>query len=402
MDNNITDKKNSLRTVIISFLVLSFIVGGIGGGIVSTLVSNGTFGDWWDNLLGDQTAIKNINGILEQTVSVEEDSATVDVVKAVEPSVVSIIGTADLSELQQSPFNFFFGTTPQGEREVSSGSGFIISADGLILTNKHVVSQEKVDYSVLLPNGTSYDAEIIALDPTNDLAFLDIEANDLPTVTLGDSDSLVTGQTVIAIGNALGQYENTVTRGIISGLSRTIEAGGSGGLSETLEDTIQTDAAINLGNSGGPLLNITGQVVGVNTAISTQGQLIGFAIPINQAKTDIASIQKNGKIVRPFLGVRYVVINEQMQKVNDLAVDHGALLVKGSNSDQLAVVPGSPADKAGLEENDIILEINGKEIKEGQSLARLLAEQQSSDTVTMKVLHDGEEKTVEATLSESE
>ncbi|MFC1662659.1 S1C family serine protease [Patescibacteria group bacterium] len=399
-----SNKHNSLGKTTAILLLLSFIVGGLGGGIVSALINNDSWDQWWDKIVGNNQASSNTNLVNQtQTISIEEDSATVEVVKSVQPSVVSVIGTQDLSELQQSPFNFFsFGNNPQGEQQVSGGSGFIIRSDGLVLTNKHVVSREGVDYSVVLDDGTSYEATVLALDPTNDIAFIDIEADNLPAVTLGDSDALAVGQTVIAIGNVLGRYENSVTRGIISGLSRTIQAGGSSGAPETLEDTIQTDAAINQGNSGGPLLNIAGQVVGVNTAISASGQLVGFAIPINQVKSDIASIENNGKIVRPFLGIRYLLINKQIQNANELSIDHGALVIRGSSDDQLAVVPGSPADIAGLVENDIILEISGREISEDQSLARILAEHQPGDVVSIKYIHDGVEKVSETTLSTRE
>jgi serine protease Do len=317
--------------------------------------------------------------------------------------VVSIVVTQDLSKYynENSPFNFFFNY-PQGEQEVGAGSGFIVSSDGLIVTNKHVVSTTEAEYTVVLNDGTTYDAEVLAQDPTNDIAVVKVEASGLPVVELGDSDSIQIGQTVIAIGNALGEYSNTVTRGIISGLSRTVTAGDQYGALETIENTIQTDAAINPGNSGGPLLNLAGQVIGINTAISQEGQLIGFAIPSNEVIRDVESVQSSGRIVRPFLGVRYVLVNEAIKEANNLTVDYGALLVRGETAADLAVVPGSPADKAGLEENDIILEIDGVKINEDHSLAGLLAKYNAGDEITLKVLHDGQEKTVKATLTESE
>jgi serine protease Do len=391
-----TNELRSPNTSPAPMLVLVAFMAGIVGGILGTIiVSNESVAGLLGGLTNNKVGSPDTQ--LRQNITLDENSVTIDVVKAVQPAVVSVIGSQDLSELRRSPFGIAFGSPLEGQQQVSGGSGFIIRPDGLIVTNKHVVNQDGVSYSIVLDDGSEYEATIISLDPTNDIAFLDIEATDLPTVTLGDSDILEVGQTVIAIGNVLGRYENSVTRGIVSGLARTIEAGGSG-FTETLEDTIQTDAAINSGNSGGPLLNIAGQVVGLNTAISSQGQLVGFAIPINQAATDIASIEEFGEIIRPYLGVRYIAVNKQLQNANDLTVDYGALIVRGSTADQLAVMPGSPADKAGLVENDIILEVNGVKITEEHSLGRVLAELKPGDIVTLKILHDGEEGSVTATL----
>ncbi|RLB87157.1 MAG: hypothetical protein DRH10_09570, partial [Deltaproteobacteria bacterium] len=227
-----------------------------------------------------------------------------------------------------------------------------------------------------------------------------IEAKNLPTLELGDSDKIEIGQTVIAIGNALGEFRNTVTKGVISGIGRTITAGDSRGRSEMIESAIQTDAAINPGNSGGPIVNLAGQVIGINTAISSQGQLLGFAIPINEAKRVINSVEKYGKIVRPFLGVRYILNNPEFAKKNQLKVDYGAIIVRGETVKDFAVIPGSPADKAGLQENDIILEVNGTKIERGNSLAKLLSKYAPGDEVTLKVLSKGKEKEVKVKLEE--
>ncbi len=406
------DKPKNISVVITTALVISFLVGGMSGGFFGYLASEGSLSTWFKtNVLGQDTIQDSFLNINTSTLQIEENSATIEAVNKVNPAVVSVIGTKDYSKYYDnnsfSPFeNFFFSSPyqiPEGEQEVSGGTGFIITADGLILTNKHVVEDEETDYSVVLNDGKNYKAQVIAKDPTNDLAFLKIEADNLTTVELGDSDSSQIGQTVIAIGNALGEYRNTVTKGIISGLSRTIEASsGSYGSSETLENTIQTDAAINQGNSGGPLINLAGQVIGINTAISLQGQLVGFAIPINQAKADIESIQKVGKIIRPYLGVRYLMINESIKESNNLSYDYGVLLVKGDEVSELAVIPGSPADKAGLEENDIILEFNGTQINSDNSLAKLILQKNPNDEVTLKILHDGSEKEVIAILGEWE
>lgn len=354
---------------------------------------------------------------------VDNEANVVEVVERMTPSVVSIVvskyvsqyyGTSPRSPFDNDFFKEFFGPWPlerepvpqeeeKQKQEVSGGTGFVISSkDKLILTNKHVVADEEAEYAVVTNDGDTYEAEVLARDPFNDIAVLKIDDKEfnLYEVVLGNSDTLQIGQTVIAIGNALGEYRNTVTKGVISGIGRRVVAGDAMGQSEVLENVIQTDAAINFGNSGGPLTNLSGEVIGINTAISRAGQLIGFAIPVNQAKVVVESIEKYGKIVRPFLGVRYVLINEKIAKANNLDIDYGALIVKGSQLENLAVIPGSPADKAGLVENDIILELNGKKITESNSLAKQIQKYQPGDEIKLKVLHDGEEKTVTAILEE--
>jgi len=337
------------------------------------------------------------------------------VVEKVSPAVVSMIITKDLSKIYSReyyfPFDDFFGfgfpfgfeiprrQIPEGKQQIGGGTGFIISSDGMILTNKHVVNDSEAEYTVLMNDGKKYDAKVLATDPVLDVAVVKIEAKDVPVVELGDSDLLKIGQTVIAIGNALGEFRNTVTKGVISGIGRTITAGGLSG-AETIERAIQTDAAINPGNSGGPLIDLSGRVVGINTAVSREGQLIGFALPINEAKRVVESVKKYGKIVRPFLGVRYVLLNEEIAKANNLDVDYGALVSRGEERTDLAVLPGSPADKAGLVENDIILELNGIKINNDNSLASLIAKYAPGDKVKLKILHRGDEKTVEVTLAE--
>jgi len=355
-----------------------------------------------------------------QRVIVEEESATINAVKKLAPSVVSIIITKDLGSyynLNRIPFDDFFFEFPfddwsspspkknevEGKTQVGGGTGFIISEDGLILTNKHVVSDEEAEYTVITNDGEKYEAKVLATDLFNDIAIVKIEVNKkLEVSELGNSDSLQLGQTVIAIGYSLGEYKNTVTKGVVSGVGRRVEAGGSMGRSEVLEEAIQTDAAINPGNSGGPLINLSGQVIGVNTAINQQGQLIGFAIPINQAKQVIESVKKHGKIIRSFLGVRYILINEQIAKMNNLEMDYGALIIRGEKDFDLAVVPGSPADKSGILENDIILEINGQKIDNDNNLAKAISKYQPKDEIDLKIWHKGEEKVVKVILDEYE
>lgn len=429
--------------IVISVVAVSFLAGGAAGGVVGFFASN----FWQDNIWttfsqspalswfwgldshgkqagpqaqGDMRENSGQKGNIEKRRVVEEESAAISAVEKVAPSVVSIIITKDLSKIYQqrrpfSPFDDFFNfgfpfgygfeqsPPPQGKRQIGGGTGFVVDADkGFILTNKHVVSDEEAEYSVLTNTGEEYSAQVIARDPFMDIAMVQVKGlKGVPAVELGDSDQLKLGQAVIAIGNALGEYRNTVTRGVISGIGRDIVAGGAG-QPERLKGVIQTDAAINPGNSGGPLIDLSGRVIGVNTAISREGQLIGFAIPINPVKRTITSVEEHGKIVRPFLGVRYILLNKAIAERNKLPVDYGALLVRGNDPTELAVVPGGPADKAGLEENDIILELNGVRIDEKNTLAELIQQYQTGDTVTLKIWHDGEEKEVSVTLGDME
>jgi len=409
-------ENNNSPKIIIVTIILSLLIGSIAGGLASYLI--------WQNLDKFGFIIEGDNGVkiekIETVKLLEEESSTINVVETASPSVVSIIITKEvannLNQFNQDlfdqfdfgwPFNFRYEQPTQPEepeiekREVGGGTGFIVSDDGLILTNKHVVIDEDAEYTVITNDGQKYPAEVLAKDTINDLALIRIEAEDLTPLGLGDSDNIQIGQTVIAIGNALSEFRNTVTRGVVSGVGRRIEAGGNNGFSEVIEQAIQTDAAINPGNSGGPLLNLNGEVIGINTAISGSGQSLGFAIPINEAKQVIDSVLEHGKIVRPFLGVRYVMINKQLAELNDISVDYGALIIK-SSPEVLAVIPGSPADKAGLEENDIILEVNGQRVDQNNSLGRVLARFNPGDEVELKILHDGDQKTIKATLTERE
>lgn len=336
---------------------------------------------------------------------IDYEQAVVAAVEKEAPAIVSIIVSKDLPIIEQCPYNPFSDLPPEfqqffGEnfqfyqpcqkgtqrQEVGGGSGFIISKEGLIVTNKHVVSDTKASYTVLTNDGKKFEAKILARHPVLDLAVIKIEpATGLSAVSLGDSDTLKLGQTVIAIGNALGEFRNTVSVGIVSGLARTVTAQG-GGIIETIEGVIQTDAAINAGNSGGPLLNLKGEVIGINTAMVVGAQNIGFAIPINQVKKAIESVKVSGKITIPFLGVRY------------LKIENGVLLRGGA--DGPAVIPDSPAQKAGLQAEDIIVEFNGEKINQDHSLAYLIQKYNVGDKITLKILRGGKELTLTATLEE--
>lgn len=332
---------------------------------------------------------EKVEKLENKITTVQEQSATIDVVKKVSPSVVSI--TAEQSRLD------FFGNVRNSK---SSGTGFIVTTTGIIITNKHVVSGETAQYSVFTQDGKEYQAKIVALDPNFDLAFIKIDANNLVPAELGDSNSIEVGQKAIAIGNALGQYQNTVTAGVVSAIGRAVEAGdqtGSG--TETLENMIQTDAAINPGNSGGPLVDISGRVFGINTAVDSQAQGIGFALPINLAKSVLPSVLEKGKIIRPMLGVRYVNITKEFAARNNLKIDHGALIY--ASGSELAIIPGSPAAKAGLREGDIITKIGTDILGQGKSLVGVLSRYSPGDKIKVVYTRDKIEHAVDITLAES-
>ena len=367
----------------ILLLVFSLVMGAVGAmGSLMYLSANPK--------LQEKLGLANLSNPFTKTekIKLEESSAITDTVKKVSPAVVSISVSSNYTDL--------FGRTYTAE---GGGTGFIITSDGLIATNKHVVSDDNAEYTVFTADGKDYKAKIVAKDSANDLAVIKIEATGLPTVELGNSGDISIGQWVIAVGNALGEFQNSVTVGVISAKDRHITASG-GGQAEKLEGLLQTDTAINSGNSGGPLLNLAGQVIGINTAVAGEAQNIGFAIPIDAVKKAIDSIKKTGEIKRPMLGIRYVAITKEIAKLNKLDVNYGAWVLRGESRSEAAVIPSSPADKAGLEENDIILEINGQKINENNSLSKIISDYDINDTITLKVLHDGKEKEVKVKLEE--
>ncbi len=364
----------------------------------------------------------NMNGtaekIIEKQAVFSQESFVVNAVKKTNPAVVSIIISQNVpkyescvnpnQQQQQNPFgdlfpDFFFNF-PQycqngtEKKDIGGGSGFLVSPDGLIVTNKHVVDLKNAEYTVFTNDGKKHAATVVARDPVLDIALIRIAGSGFSYLTLGNSDSLQVGQSVIAIGNALAEYRNTVSVGVVSGLARSVTAGDSSGNTELLDHVIQTDAAINPGNSGGPLLDLSGNVIGVNVAIAQGSQNIGFALPINSVKSAIESVKNTGKIVRPYLGVRYVAINAEMKDKNNLSVDYGVLVKAGANPNELAVVPGSPADKAGIVENDIILEVDGVKLDDTNTLASLIRQKSIGSVINLKILHKGVEKTVQVTL----
>ena len=353
--------------------------------------------------------LKEENGSSKTEAVVTSEDTVVSSVKKAKPAVVSIIVSKDVPKYDVSydqsndPFGGLFPglfQTPiykqngTDRKQIGSGSGFLISSDGMIVTNKHVVADTTAIYEVQLNNGKKYTAKVLARDGVLDVALVKISATDLPYLNLADSDTLDVGETVIAIGNALGEFKNTVSVGVVSGLSRSVVAGNGLGQSEKLDKVIQTDAAINPGNSGGPLLNIHGEVIGINVAVVQGSSNVGFALPINSVKSAINSVKSTGKIVRPYVGVRYIPITADLKAKNNLTVDYGVLVQRGSNTNDIAVVPGSPADKAGIIENDIILEIGGVKIDQDQNFSYLIRDKKVGDYVTFKILSKGIEKTV--------
>ncbi len=315
------------------------------------------------------------------------EGSIADVAEKVSKSVVSIVTSTKTTD--------FFG---KSYSSAAAGTGIIVSSDGYILTNKHVISGAST-VTVVLDDGTTYEnVNIVATDPLNDVAFLKIEnVSDLTAATLGDSKTIAVGQQVIAIGNALGEYQNTVTSGIVSGTGRSVVASdGSGTTTETLSDMIQTDAAINSGNSGGPLVNAAGEVIGINTATSTSAENMGFAIPISSVKGMLAQLTETGSAKRTYLGVYVTEITAEIAKNYNLPVSEGAYIYSSSNYS--AVVSGSPAAKAGLRDKDIVTKVNGVSVGAAGSLTNLIGEYKPGDTVQLTVVRDGKEIAVNVTL----
>lgn len=380
------------RVLILALLlVILLFLGGTSGNLKLNL-------DAIKNYLPSKTS-EIIPG--EKLKVVQEESVITDVVEKVSPSVVtvSIVKTRSLGKMFEinplDPFNIFRREQGQPQKvEQDIGSGFIVSSDGLIVTNKHVVADTQAKYKVVTKDDKTYEVAKIYRDPANDLAIIKINASGLTPVTMGDSGRLKVGQMAIAIGTALGEFRNTVTVGVISGLGRGITAGSPfEGFVERLDNVIQTDAAINPGNSGGPLLNSSGQVIGVNAAVSSEGQNIGFALPINIIKDALNQFNKSGgKFERPFLGVRYKMITRDLALVND--VPEGAYVQE--------VVDGSPADRAGIKAEDIITKFDGKKVTDADGgLAKIIAGKKVGDQSDVEVWRDGKTVALKVTIGEN-
>ncbi len=336
-------------------------------------------------------------------------SPVVDVVKKISPAVVSITISKDLPKIKKyhiQPFDEFYGPygppitqyRQEGKQRVKlgGGSGFFVSSEGIILTNRHVVAAPNVDYTIVTSDEKEYSTEVLARDPVNDIAIIkvkDAKGRKFPIIELGNSENIELGESVVAIGNALGTFSNTVSTGVVSGLSRFITAqDGISGHVAQLKGLVQTDAAINPGNSGGPLVNLDGKVIAINTAVVHGAQNIGFAIPVNNAKKDIDDLKEHGRIIQPFLGVRYIMLNKAIQeefaqrfRVN-LPVAQGALVIREPGSGESAVVPASPAAKAKLMEHDIIIEFNKVKLSEKNPLQDLIHKAKPGDLIEVKIL----------------
>lgn len=352
---------------------------------------------------GDGSSAVASRSAQQQIISDESDLIS-SIAKDVGPSVVSIdVLSQSASEVPRG----FFGFGGGSQTARSAGTGIIIAANGLIVTNRHVVPEGTTNVDVTLSDGTELtDVSVVGRtrdsDPL-DIAFLkinDAKNRDLVAADIGDSTSVEVGDKVVAIGNALGQFQNSVTTGIISGYGRSVEAAtGDGSGSETLQDLFQTDAAINEGNSGGPLVNMDGEVIGINTAVAGNAQGIGFAIPTANISGLIKTVISTGRFQQPYLGVRYVALTNDVAQQLNLDVNRGAYILTQEQSDgQETILPDSPAAKAGLQPGDVILEVAGKKIDERNGLTVLLNQQGVNDRVDIKVLRDGSERTIEVTL----
>lgn len=378
-----------LRKLLVVIAAVLLVLGG--------LVSSGAFG------LKLPKVSQGLPTPGERVKVVTEESVVTNVVEEASPSVVTVgisktRRVGDIFEFDPfdpfSPFRKRQGKPQQVEQDI--GSGFIVGTDGLIVTNKHVVSDPNAKYRVITNDGKTYDVVKIYRDPANDLAIVKISppaGGGLKPVEMGDSDKIKVGQMAIAIGTALGEFRNTVTVGVISGVGRGITAGSPfEGYAEKLDNVIQTDAAINPGNSGGPLFNSSGQVIGINVAIAAEGQSIGFAIPINVVKEALSSFNATGQFNRPFLGIEYRIITRQLSVLNE--VPEGAYV--------MSIVAGSSAERAGLKEEDVIIKIDGTKITETNDLAKKISSKKVGDTIELTVWRDGKEMTLKVTLGSQE
>ncbi len=393
-------------STVISVVVVKALTGQSITGLLSANGQSAILAQTQNGPLGTREA--------ESTQRPEEPA--VAAVERANPAVVSIVATKDVPVIEQynvNPFGNdpflrqFFGEdflVPQFRQrgtqtqEVSSGSGFVVSPDGIILTNKHVVADTAAQYTAVFNDGSKVPLKILARDPRQDFAIVKAEKSNLPFLILGRSSDIKIGQSVIAIGNALGEFRNTVSVGVISGLHRDIVASGAPTGPEELQELIQTDAAINPGNSGGPLLNLVGEVVGINTAMAQGAQSIGFAIPIDTIKRSLRDVEQHGRIMYPLLGVRYIMLTPAIAADKKLAIQEGAL-VEGSGNEP-AVMPGSPAEKAGVKAGDVVVSFAGEKPTIDTPLASIIQKHSVGEEVTFSVWRNGAEIQMQAVLDE--
>jgi S1-C subfamily serine protease len=377
-------KKINVRKILIRVAVLVIIFVALTGGAIADRIFKFKPLDYL-------FPRKEVGFSFSQKV-VSEESVVIDVVEKVSPSVVTVsIQTPKRRILEFNPFEGFSTRIGGGEPQ-DIGTGFIVSEDGLVVTNKHVVSVTGANYKVITKDNKEYEIKQISRDPSNDIAVVKIDAKGLKPIKLGNSDNIKVGQFAIAIGTALGEFRNTVTIGVVSGLGRGITAGSAfEGYVERLDNVIQTDAAINLGNSGGPLINSAGQAIGINVAVAQGANNIGFAIPINVVKEALGQYRANGKFAaKAYLGIRYQMLEKQTAILNN--VPQGAYVVE--------VISASPADKAGIKEDDIITKIDGEDVNTEKGLAGIIAKKKSGDTVSIELWREQETIKLSVTLSE--
>ena len=336
--------------------------------------------------------------ILKKEEEKEKVKSVIDVVKESNPAVVSVIVNKEVQKYQTvlNTETKKFEKKENGveKKKIGEGSGFFIAKNGTIITNRHVVEGIGLEYVVYTNDGLSRSATILAIDPVYDVALMKVEGNNFPYLKFADSDKISVGESVVAIGNALGEFKNSVSVGVVSGLARTVLASTNNGGKERLEKVIQTDAAINPGNSGGPLIDLYGRVVGINVAVARGSENIGFALPINSLKDVISSVVKTGKIVRPYVGIRYTPITKEIQESKNLYIDYGILILKGKDDTELAVLKDSPAERAGLKEGDIILSVDNKKITEDNDFALMIRDKKVGNTIELSVLSGGQVKTI--------
>lgn len=393
--------------LIVGLMLMTIVIGFLSGFVGYKVADYSTNG--YTSRKQSDSAISQV----KQSVSIDETSATTTVAKNSTPSVVSIVAYEKISTSNNTRSNLFNqlfgnnlfdnnqGSSSSTRQEVSAGSGFIVTDNGYILTNRHVVESTTAEYEVVLNDGSKLTAKVIDRDTYLDIAVLKIVSDKTFTpLKLGDSDSILVGQVAIAIGNSLGEFSNTVSKGILSGLDRSIQASDSSGTgTETLDHIIQTDASINSGNSGGPLLDSQGNVIGVNVAKASGGENIGFAIAINDVKGILESAIKTGRIVRPYIGVRFTELTPEINKLRGLGYDYGAWLFS-TNIKTPSIIADSPADKAGLKDGDIILEIGGQKLDATHTLRRTVQKFNVGDKIKIKYARDKKESEVELTLVE--
>lgn len=384
-------------------VVVSLFFGGLGAWIVGSVYPNVVA----QYKVGTNVDPKNASTIVNL---IEEESATIHVVNEVTPAVVSVIARQSRADVVKTFRQQSFGSNSlffeeklsdeEGSKmvDVSSGTGFFVTADGLILTNRHVIDAPGAQFFIVTNEGKEFSAKLVDTDSALDIALLRVEGTGFPVVTLADSENIRIGQTVIAIGNTLSEFRNTVTKGVVSGMNRRVTAGFNIGGSEVIEKAIQTDAAINPGNSGGPLINLLGEVIGINTAVSIDGQAVGFAIPINQVKRAIEDVKTLGHIARPWIGVRYVFITGETA-IPPFAF--GAKLTKGNDVSETAVIKDGPADAAGLKEDDVLIAVDGVEFEQGKALAELVSFHRSGDQIQVRYIRDGKIMETIVTLGEA-